>query len=238
MFRDNFNVTFSSFSQFVCGFVLLWTLTLISMDRHRCIVVPPYRSQLTPRRATVLTVLTWLIALAVFMPVPFWFHEQAVMGGTAVNVCTLVFPKNDTFKMSIVFTVSVVSLSCILPLSLFVYHYQRIFHKLNKTRRRIEHSVSHRSTAVHTASRNSLSPPTNGSTPQVRTRAYGIRLGLRVTIYDVPVVGTPWYTVTIIRHVPVRLGVKSSRTHSLVVCRDVRCLKNSFELGQLAVDRG
>lgn len=158
--------------------MLLWTLTLISMDRHRCIVVPPYRSQLTPRRATVLTVLTWLIALAVFMPVPFWFHEQAVLGDTAVKVCTLVFPKNDTFKMSIVFTVSVVSLSCILPLSLFVYHYQRIFHKLNKTRRRIEHSVSHRSTAVHTASRNSLSPPANGSIPQVRARSVVIIIGI------------------------------------------------------------
>lgn len=148
--------------------MLLWTLTLISMDRHRCIVVPPYRSRLTPRRATVLTVFTWLIALTVFMPVPFWFHEQAVQGDvydSTVNVCTLVFPKNDTFKLSIVFTVSVVSLSCVLPLSLFVYHYQRIFHKLNKTRRRIEHSASHRSKAM---SQNSLSPPANGSMPQVR----------------------------------------------------------------------
>ncbi|KAL5241443.1 hypothetical protein ACI65C_008853 [Semiaphis heraclei] len=191
------------YSQFVCGFVLLWTLTLISMDRHRCIVVPPYRSQLTPRRATVLTVLTWLIALSVFMPVPFWFHEQAVMGDTAVNVCTLVFPKNDTFKMSIVFTVSVVSLSCILPLSLFVYHYQRIFHKLNKTRRRIEHSVSHRSTAVHTTSRNSLSPPANGSIPQVLVRHEEIRYRkhvrvVRVLLINVIVVLVMWLPITVV----------------------------------------
>jgi len=102
------------YSQYVCGFMLLWTLTLISMDRYRCIVVPPYRSQLTPCCATVLTVLTWLIALTVFMPVPFWFHEQAAMDRTAVNVCTPAFPKNDAFKMFTVFTVSVVSLSCIL----------------------------------------------------------------------------------------------------------------------------
>jgi len=151
--------------QFVCGFVLLWTLTLISMDRHQCIVVPPYRSRLTPRRAAVLTAFTWLIALAVFMPVPFWFHEQAVEDG-AVRVCTLVFPKNDTFNLSVVFTVSVVSLSSVLPLSLFVYHYQRIFHKLNKTRRRIEHSASLRSKA---APHNGPSPSSAvHSIPQVR----------------------------------------------------------------------
>lgn len=157
---------FFFFLQFVCGFVLLWTLTLISMDRHRCIVVPPYRSRLTPKRAAVLTVFTWLIALAVFMPVPFWFHEQSVQSDDGPkNICTLVFPKNDTFRLSIVFTVSVVSLSCVLPLTLFVYHYQRIFHKLNKTRQKIEHSVSHRANVM---SQNSLSPPSNnGSMPQV-----------------------------------------------------------------------
>lgn len=136
------------------------------MDRHRCIVVPPYRSRLTPKRAAVLTVFTWLIALAVFMPVPFWFHEQSVQSDDGPkNICTLVFPKNDTFRLSIVFTVSVVSLSCVLPLTLFVYHYQRIFHKLNKTRQKIEHSVSHRANVM---SQNSLSPPSNnGSMPQV-----------------------------------------------------------------------
>lgn len=164
--RQYMNHTRPSFCrpQFVCGFVLLWTLTLISMDRHRCIVVPPYRSQLTPRRATALTAFTWLIALAVFMPVPFWFHEQPVQDGT-VNICTLVFPKNDTFRMSVVFTASVVSLSCVLPLSLFVYHYQRIFHKLNKTRRRIEQSGARRSKAT---SQNSLSqPPTHPDSSSV-----------------------------------------------------------------------
>ncbi|KAF0772265.1 Uncharacterized protein FWK35_00018533 [Aphis craccivora] len=191
------------YSQLVCGFVLLWTLMLISMDRYRCIVVPPYRSQLTPRRATVLTVLTWLIALAVFMPVPFWFHEQVVMGRTAVKLCTLVFPKNDTFKMSVAFTVPVVSLSCVLPLSLFVYHYQRIFHKLNKTRRRIENSVSQPSVAVHTASLNSLSPPTDGSTPQVFMRHEEIRYRkhvrvVRVLLINVIVVLVMWLPITVV----------------------------------------
>lgn len=121
------------YSQFVCGFVLLWTLTLISMDRHRCIVVPPYRSQLTPQLATILTAVTWLIAAVLFLPVAFWFHEQSTSAGT---ICTLVFPMSNTVNFSICFTVPVILLACLLPMALLVYHYQRIFQKLLSTRSR------------------------------------------------------------------------------------------------------
>jgi hypothetical protein len=119
--------------QFVCGFVLLWTLTLISMDRHRCIVVPPYRSRLTPQLATLLTAVTWLIAAVLFLPVAFWFHEQPTSAG---RICTLVFPVSNAVNVSICFTVPVILLACLLPMALLVYHYQRIFQKLLSTRSR------------------------------------------------------------------------------------------------------
>ncbi|XP_054258149.1 neuropeptide Y receptor type 2-like [Macrosteles quadrilineatus] len=119
------------YSQFVCGFVLLWTLTLISMDRHRCIVVPPYRSRLTPRLATLLTAGVWALAAVLFLPVAFWFHHD-----DSLHICTLVFPRSDFINLSICFTIPVIFFACILPMSLLVYHYQRIFHKLLKTRNR------------------------------------------------------------------------------------------------------
>ncbi|PSN51000.1 hypothetical protein C0J52_08589 [Blattella germanica] len=118
---------------FVCGFVLLWTLTLISMDRHRCIVVPPYRSRLTPQLATICTAIIWFIATVLFLPVAFWFHEQTTEAGT---ICTLVFPMSDTVNLSICFTVPVILLACLLPMGLLVYFYQRIFQKLLSTRNR------------------------------------------------------------------------------------------------------
>ncbi|KAE8745415.1 Orphan Neuropeptide Receptor 2 [Frankliniella occidentalis] len=121
------------YSQFVCGFVLLWTLTLISMDRYRCIVVPPYRSTLTPTLALALTAATWLLAAVVFLPVAFWFHVQRTEGG---DVCTLVFPHSDSVNLSLCFTVPVLLLACLLPMALFVFHYQRIFRKLVETRSR------------------------------------------------------------------------------------------------------
>lgn len=136
------------YSQFVCGFVLLWTLTLISMDRYRCIVVPPYRSTLTPTLAMLLTAATWFLAAVVFLPVAFWFHVQrteAPVQDPALpphlqqqqrDVCTLVFPRSDSVNLSLCFTVPVLLLACLLPMALFVFHYQRIFRKLVESRSR------------------------------------------------------------------------------------------------------
>lgn len=101
------------------------------MDRHNLIVVPPFRSQLTPRRAALLTAVTWLIALVLFLPVASWFRVQQV--DTNSTICTLVFPKNSQVNVSLLFTILTLLVSSIAPLSLFVYHYHQIFQKLNET---------------------------------------------------------------------------------------------------------
>nr|CAD7431466.1 unnamed protein product [Timema monikensis] len=119
---------------FVCGFVLLWTLTLISMDRHRCIVVPPYRSRLTPTLAATLTAATWLVGAVLFLPVAFWFRQQRT--DNHQTICTLVFPKSDKVNLSLCFTIPLLLFACLLPMGLLVYHYQRIFQKLLSTRNR------------------------------------------------------------------------------------------------------
>lgn len=134
------------YSQFVCGFVLLWTLTLISMDRYFCIVVPPYRSKLTPRRAVLLTVATWVIACVLFLPVALWFREQEVLDDRLI--CTIVFPNVGWFSLSAAFTVLLVIISCILPLTLLVYYYHRIFKKLVQTKQVWQSSHHARHTRV------------------------------------------------------------------------------------------
>lgn len=103
------------------------------MDRHRCLVVPPYRSTLTPQRASILTLATWLVAAILFLPVLAWFQYYDDIG-----ICTLVFPRSDKLQISvsICFTIPVILFTCLLPMTLLVFHYQRIFHKLLKTRSR------------------------------------------------------------------------------------------------------
>ncbi|KAG8223036.1 hypothetical protein J437_LFUL001358 [Ladona fulva] len=138
------------YSQFVCGFVLLWTLALISMDRHRCIAVPPYRSRLTPRTALALSASAWVLALIIFIPVPFWFRQQGAIlppsyqtddpDGLTTTICTVVFPRDVSDRLpiplSLCFTLPVLLLAVFIPMGLLVYHYHRIFREVAATRSR------------------------------------------------------------------------------------------------------
>lgn len=103
------------------------------MDRYFCIVVPPYRSKLTPHRVLLLTLGTWFIACVVFVPVVLWFREQEVLESRLI--CTIVFPNVPTVSVSTAFTVVMVVLACLLPLALLVYYYCAIFRKLVETKK-------------------------------------------------------------------------------------------------------
>ncbi|KAK7586106.1 hypothetical protein V9T40_003982 [Parthenolecanium corni] len=182
----NFACKLLPYSQFVCGFVLLWTLTWISMDRYRCIVVPPFRSQLTPKRACLLTTITWLIASVIFLPVALWFREQTTDNN--LRICTLVFPKNDTVNVSLLFLVPTLLLSCIAPLTMFVYYYQQIFRKLNETKDRW---------------RNNDKNKFGSNKPDVLRQQEEIRLNrhmrvIRILLLNVLVVLIMWLPITVI----------------------------------------
>lgn len=123
---------FIPYIQFVSGIVMLWTLCLISMDRYRCIVVPPYRSKIEPKQATLCAAATWLLASLVFIPVTFWFREIEIDKTTVI--CTIVFPKSDSVHYSFIFVVPLILIACLLPMVVLVYNYQRIFHKIFSTR--------------------------------------------------------------------------------------------------------
>ncbi|CAL7938292.1 unnamed protein product [Xylocopa violacea] len=120
------------YTQFVCGFVLLWTLTFISMDRHRCLATAPYRSALTSVRVLTASIFTWIIAVLVFLPFVFWFKQKEIANDS--TICTLIFPKNKVVNISLCYTIPIIIFACLLPMTLLVYHYQRIFQKILDTR--------------------------------------------------------------------------------------------------------
>lgn len=117
--------------QLVSGVVLLWTLSLISIDRHRCIVVPPYRSKMTPKQAVLFSTITWLTTILFFIPVALWFRQ---IEANQTKICTLIFPKSSTMNYSLCFIVPLLLFACLLPMLLLVYHYQQIFRKILSTK--------------------------------------------------------------------------------------------------------
>lgn len=128
-----FLVIFFLLFQLVSGIVLLWTLALISIDRHRCIVIPPYRSSITIKKACLLSLLIWISSSALLLPFAFWFREQQDITGDR-TVCTLVFPKSPTINFAVCFAMPVVVFACLLPMLVLVYHYQMIFKKIISTK--------------------------------------------------------------------------------------------------------
>lgn len=134
--------------QFVSGIVLLWTLSLISIDRHKCIVLPPYRSKMTSKEASAYCLLIWTLVALIFIPILFWFRTVDVIpnfdpsnikpnkSSTSYpdQICTLIFPKSSSLNYSLCFLIPVLLFACLLPMALLVYHYQRIFHKILSTK--------------------------------------------------------------------------------------------------------
>ncbi|XP_078032999.1 neuropeptide FF receptor 1-like isoform X3 [Augochlora pura] len=53
-----------------------------------------------------------------------------------LTICTLVFPRSDIVSISLCFIIPIVILACLLPMTLLVYHYQRIFQKILDSRSR------------------------------------------------------------------------------------------------------
>lgn len=125
-------INYSYLLQFVSGIVLLWTLALISLDRHRCIVVPPYQSKMSPNGAGAYSIITWILASLIFMPVAFWFREQHSYNDHVF--CTLVFPKSEAINYSLCFVIPLLMFACILPMAMLVYYYHSIFRKIISTK--------------------------------------------------------------------------------------------------------
>uniref|UniRef100_T1JMX2 G-protein coupled receptors family 1 profile domain-containing protein n=1 Tax=Strigamia maritima TaxID=126957 RepID=T1JMX2_STRMM len=121
--------------QFVCGAVLLWTLTMISLERYRCIVLHPMKSRLTSVHAWILILIIWLAFFVFFIPVALWFTVIEFPYGsspvTKIKVCTLVFP-NISWRISYVFITLTLGLTCLLPIVWLVFNYYSIFLKLRR----------------------------------------------------------------------------------------------------------
>ncbi|XP_015116350.1 neuropeptide Y receptor type 2 isoform X2 [Diachasma alloeum] len=125
---------FLPYSQLVCGFVLLWTLTLISIDRYRCLAVSPYRSVLSKSRVYVASAITWATGVTLFLPVALWFTTLESIDKK--TICTLIFPISQVVDMSLCFIIPTVIVACFLPMCLLVYHYHKIFQRIIDARSR------------------------------------------------------------------------------------------------------
>ena len=117
------------YTEFVCGFVGIWTMTLIGLDRYLCIVGKS-GTRFTQRAAVCVLVVVWVAALLCFLPMILYFDIHDVrLGHTNVTICTLIWPNQPQFRVSIVFTTILLICAFVVPFVLLTWSYVNIFRR-------------------------------------------------------------------------------------------------------------
>lgn len=128
------------------------------------------------------------------------FYEEPTL-----QICTLVFPRSETIALSLCFTVPAIFFTCLLPMSLLVYHYQRIFHKLLKTRKRwaTTGNLSHTTSREECSRKISLQQIVHPHRHHSLTQHEELRLkkhvrAVRILLLNVLVVLNMWLPITVV----------------------------------------
>ncbi|XP_041370276.1 free fatty acid receptor 4-like [Gigantopelta aegis] len=117
------------YTEFVCGFVGIWTMTLIGLDRYICIVGRSV-TRLTQRSALCILLVVWISALVCFLPMILYFDTQFVrLGQSHVTICTLIWPRQPKIRVSIIFTTILLISAFIIPFVLLTWSYVNIFRR-------------------------------------------------------------------------------------------------------------
>lgn len=125
---------------FVCAMVMIWTMTVISIDRYICINKTTSR-KITPRMSAAIIVLTWIVCFVSFIPLMLYFHTRSFpFGNDTVTICTLSWPKANGFRVSIFFTVIICLIGFIIPIGIMGVNYFRIIRRFIQSRRNILNS--------------------------------------------------------------------------------------------------
>lgn len=141
------------FTLFTSGFVIIWTMTMISIDRYICINRPSCR-KMTPKMAGVCIVVIWIVAFALFSPIAMFFVIRTFPFGTeTVAICTLIWPLSK-IRVSVIFTTILCVFGFIIPLVVLGINYFLILRRFCRSRRAIA-SIKNSSTNANKRSRES-----------------------------------------------------------------------------------
>lgn len=74
---------------FICASVMIWTMTIISIDRYTCIFKTPAK-KITLKVAICSILLLWVLDFLAFIPLSMYFTvKQLLFGYEEINICTL-----------------------------------------------------------------------------------------------------------------------------------------------------
>ncbi|XP_064630655.1 free fatty acid receptor 4-like [Lineus longissimus] len=130
------------YNQVVCGVVLIWSMALISMDRHSCIVKTLYK-HLNELTAKIAITVCWVSSFGFAIPIYIYFSvEEFDFGADKVKICTLMWPKGPLVRVSAVYVTILVVVFFITPFVIITYNYVSLFKTLWKQREKMKRRLS------------------------------------------------------------------------------------------------
>lgn len=129
---------------FVCASVMIWTMTIISIDRYICIFKTSAK-KITPKVTIFSILLLWILDFLAFIPLSMYFSvKRFPFGNEEVEICTLMWPNHSYIRISMIFTVSVCLIGFVIPLAILLLNYFRILRKFWRSRNAVK-SITTRS---------------------------------------------------------------------------------------------
>nr|XP_034328346.1 free fatty acid receptor 4-like [Crassostrea gigas] len=123
---------------FICASVMIWTMTIISIDRYTCILKTSSK-KITPQAAICSILLLWILDSLAFIPLSMYFTVKKVpFGYEEIKICTLMWPNTSNIRISMIFTVSVCLVGFVIPLAILVLNYFRILKKFWRSRNAVK----------------------------------------------------------------------------------------------------
>ncbi|XP_048747539.1 free fatty acid receptor 4-like [Ostrea edulis] len=129
------------YEMFICASVMIWTMTIISVDRYICILKTDWK-KITPIVAICSIVILWILDFIAFIPLAMYFNvKNFTFGNTEITLCTLLWPTNQSVRLSMLFTATVCIIGFVIPLGILAFSYFRILRKFWKTRHAVGSAV-------------------------------------------------------------------------------------------------
>ena len=137
---------------FICASVMIWTMTIVSIDRYICINRVKSK-KMSPRLAVLIIVIVWIVDFLCFIPLAMYFNvKEFPFGHTSIRICTLMWPNFESFRFSVMFTTSLCMIAFVIPLIIIVINYYKILRKFWTSRRAV-HSTVNRMTSLSSSRR-------------------------------------------------------------------------------------
>lgn len=124
----------------MCSTILIWSLTVIGIDRYRCIVLAPMRPQCKKYQVLIIIAIVWIVPLFLFIPLVMNFQVfdgSLTPNGTSseeYTVCSMVFQRRETEDhVPPAYGIVIILFNSVVPMAILSYTYFKIFKKLKET---------------------------------------------------------------------------------------------------------